>query len=66
MDEPRDSGQPEESALEKETAPRWLSGGRKDVPLEDNPTALAYAAFLKKLSSIFLKEQKDQTKKHGK
>lgn len=53
-------------AVAKTMAPRWLSGGRKDVPLEDNPTAIAYTEFLRRLSSIFLKEQKDRSTKRGK
>jgi len=56
----------DDAGTAKATAPRWLSGGRKDVPLDDNPTALAYAAFLRKLSSIFLKEQKDRSTKRDK
>ncbi len=48
------------SAAAPEMAPRWLSGGRNDVKLEDNPAALAYAAFLRSLSAIFLREQKDR------
>lgn len=63
MDKPPSPHDDNVAAVAKETAPRWLSGGRKDVPLEDNPTALAYAAFLRRLSSIFLKEQKDRSTK---
>lgn len=51
-----------ERAAAPEMAPRWLSGGRDDVKLEDNPAALAYAAFLRSLSAIFLREQKDRQK----
>lgn len=49
------------AASTPQMAPRWLSGGRADVRLEDNPAALAYGAFLRSLSSIFLQEQKHQT-----
>ena len=39
---------------ERELAPRWLSGGRDDVPLRDNPTAIVYVRFLERLSEIFI------------
>ena len=39
-------------------APLWLSGGKKNVPLRDNPTAIVYEQFLDRLSSIFLKNQR--------
>lgn len=65
MDKPKETSQRDANASEAEMAPRWLSGGRKDVRLEDNPTALAYAEFLRRLSSIFLKERKNRTEKSG-
>lgn len=46
------------STTQEEMAPRWLSGGRGDVRLADNPTALAYSWFSRKLASLFLKEQR--------
>jgi hypothetical protein len=50
------------AASQEEMAPRWLSGGRSDVRLADNPTALAYAWFTQKLASMFLKEQRKRQK----
>lgn len=38
-------------------APRWLSGGRNDVLVKDNPTAIAYYRFVERVSAIFLNEQ---------
>lgn len=59
MIEESDSDRREGDAeAQEEMAPRWLSGGRGDVRLADNPTALAYNAFVKRLSSMFLNEQK--------
>jgi hypothetical protein len=46
------------AATQEEMAPRWLSGGRSDVRLADNPTAIAYTLFIKRLGALFLKEQK--------
>lgn len=66
MNETSESQEDENAAIAKATAPRWLSGGRKDVQLEDNPTAIAYSEFLRRLSSIFLREQKDRSTKRGK
>lgn len=48
---------------EKTIAPRWLSGGKKNVPLEDNPTALVYFGFLERLSEIFI--QRDDHEDSG-
>ncbi len=48
------------AAAQEEMAPRWLSGGRSDVRLADNPTAIAYSIFIKKLGALFLKEQKER------
>lgn len=46
------------ATVPEEMAPRWLSGGRSDVRLADNPTAIAYTIFIRKLGALFLKEQK--------
>ena len=66
MNEQSETQEDDNAAVAKTLAPRWLSGGRKDVPLEDNPTAIAYTEFLRRLSSIFLREQKDRSTKRGK
>lgn len=59
MSDSGESDRREDSAAAPvEMAPRWLSGGRSDVPLADNPTAIAYLVFVKKLGALFLKEQK--------
>jgi hypothetical protein len=57
-DEGSDDHREGDAAELEEMAPRWLSGGRGDVRLADNPTALAYNAFVRRLSSLFLREQK--------
>ena len=66
MNEQSETQEDDNAAVAKTLAPLWLSGGRKDVPLEDNPTAIAYTEFLRRLSSIFLREQKDRSTKRGK
>lgn len=66
MNEQSEPKNDDAAEVAKTMAPRWLSGGRKDVPLEDNPTAIAYTEFLRRLSSIFLREQKDRSTKRSK